>query len=119
MTESELCIFAGWQQGSPQTRVYVHLSGADLDDKVLAHYGLKESEQLNGEQILQPRACPRCAAQNPATGSLCYRCGSYLDLKIAQEHELIRKETDDIMNRIFENSEFRRVLRKTLRELDS
>jgi site-specific recombinase XerD len=73
MTESELCIFAGWQQGSPQTRVYVHLSGADLDAKVLAHYGLKEHEQVNGEQILQPRACPRCAAQNPATGRLCYR----------------------------------------------
>jgi integrase/recombinase XerD len=83
MTEAELCVFAGWRQGSPQTRVYVHLSGSDLDDKVLAHYGLKEKEQINGEQVLQPRACPRCAAQNPATGTLCYRCGSYLDLKTA------------------------------------
>jgi site-specific recombinase XerC len=30
-----------------------------------------------------------------------------------------RAQTDDVMNRVFENPEFRRILRKTLRELDS
>lgn len=90
MTESELCIFAGWRMGSPQTRVYVHLSGIDLDGKILEHYGLKELEsQEKNERLLSPLSCPRCREKNPATNKYCFRCGSYLTLE-----EAIRLEKD-------------------------
>lgn len=36
-----------------------------------------------------------------------------------REIQMTRNQSDEIMNRVFENPEFRRILRKTLRELDS
>jgi hypothetical protein len=92
MTEAELCVFAGWKPGSPQTRVYVHLSGVDIDDKILAHYGLREKKTLEkAEKTLKPILCPRCSEVNPATGRFCFKCGSYLTLDEALKAEEEKK----------------------------
>jgi len=92
MTEAELCVFAGWGQGSSQTATYVHLAGVDLDDKILAHYGLKEKEQKKEETELKPLRCPRCGELNPATGKYCYKCSAALSLDVALR---IEKEKED------------------------
>lgn len=42
MTEAQMCEFFGWVQGSRQPRIYVHLSGRDVDPTILAHYSLSE-----------------------------------------------------------------------------
>ncbi len=49
MTEAQLCIFAGWSIGSKMPRMYVHLSGKDVDDSLLKAYGLKKEEELEAE----------------------------------------------------------------------
>ncbi len=43
MTESEMDHYFGWVQGSNMPQVYVHLSGREVDDKLLRHYKLKKS----------------------------------------------------------------------------
>ena len=43
-TEQEMKIFAGWTAGSNMPSVYVHLSGEDVEKKILEKRGLIEEE---------------------------------------------------------------------------
>jgi hypothetical protein len=45
MTEAEMCIYFGWEQGSKMPRIYVHLSGREVDDKLLRFYNLKKERE--------------------------------------------------------------------------
>jgi len=110
----------GWVQGSDMPSIYVHLSGRDVDGALLKTYGIiSDTQQSNGSQF-RPKACPRCKMQNPPTNKFCSRCGSVLDEQTA--HELMkatleRKQTDEIMDRLIQDSEFRDMLKQKLEEL--
>lgn len=94
-TESELKILAGWTGDSRMAGVYVHLSGADIEQKQLQKAGLLDKEESRKEDnILKPRDCPRCKEVNPATAKFCYKCGAVLDLKTAVELENSQKGLD-------------------------
>jgi len=45
LTESQLCEYLGWVQGSNMPRVYVHLSGRDIDKAILKLNGINLKEQ--------------------------------------------------------------------------
>jgi hypothetical protein len=47
MTEAQLCQFFGWSFGSKTPRIYVHLSGRDLND-VMERVGRIENEKFSG-----------------------------------------------------------------------
>ena len=47
-----------WVQGSDSPRIYVHLSGRDIDWAISRIYGLEEEEQKDAE--VKPKKCPRC-----------------------------------------------------------
>ena len=36
LSESQLCVFFGWQHGTKVVRQYIHLSGKDLDNTLLS-----------------------------------------------------------------------------------
>lgn len=72
MTEAQLCVFSGWKIGSDMPRMYVHLSGRDVDDALLKMYGMKKEEE---SQARASRKCVRCNHINDANGELCVRCG--------------------------------------------
>jgi hypothetical protein len=40
--------------------VYVHLSGADVENKVLSKAGIIKEDEKAGESTLEARHCPRC-----------------------------------------------------------
>jgi len=85
-TESELKIMQGWTGGSRMTEIYVHLSGADIDHKVLEKAGLLTREESGKEEdILKARVCPRCKEKNPSTAKFCPKCGMALDLETAMK----------------------------------
>ena len=102
-TESELKIMAGWTGSSNMAAVYVHLSGGDIEKKILEKNGL-----INGngddpdKDILKPKQCPRCKEINPNTAKFCHVCSMALDLKAGVEFgytEPTETQTDDVLSK--------------------
>jgi len=74
-TEAQLCLKYGWVFGSKMPRVYIHLAGTDLREKVMEAYGGKEVEKKEPQTV----KCPRCSALNNPGQKYCYTCGSPLN----------------------------------------
>jgi len=99
LTEAEMNEYFGWVQGSDMPATYVHLSGRDVDDKMLKIYGLKR-EDKEKEEELKPKECPRCKYINGPTDRFCSRCGAVLNeeeaVKIRLQGQKLAKEFPDI-----------------------
>lgn len=82
-SESELKVIAGWTGSSTMAEVYVHLSGADIERKLLEKSGLldKKADETSDNETLKPKKCPRCNEINPNTAKFCYACSMSLDMK--------------------------------------
>jgi len=63
-TESQLCEWFGWVQGSDRPATYVHMSGRDIDADYARLHGI-EDEGNPKESKLSPRDCPRCGEERP------------------------------------------------------
>jgi hypothetical protein len=99
MTESEMCHYLGWQLGSGMPKVYVHLSGRDIDKAIYTKvYGLKTEDRTEEEKI-RPVACPRCKENCGPTSEYCYRCG--MPLKEEKIFEL-EKHSKELRKEFFE-----------------
>ncbi|MFH8080465.1 MAG: site-specific integrase [Candidatus Aenigmatarchaeota archaeon] len=75
----------GWTKDSKMASVYYHLSGKEIDEKLL--------EVMNKEV----KKCFKCGEVNPSSFSFCKRCGSPLDIKMILEAEKVRKDFDDFV----------------------
>ncbi|RLI13012.1 MAG: hypothetical protein DRO43_06445 [Candidatus Hecatellales archaeon] len=114
LTESELKTYAGWTQGSRVAQVYVHLSGRDLDRKILKIHGLKPpEEELMPAGEMAPKPCLRCGRQNPADAKFCSQCGLPLTYEAAWEADKVSQKLSELLNR----PEILETLAKTLREI--
>ncbi|WP_456369867.1 tyrosine-type recombinase/integrase [Geoglobus sp.] len=78
LTEAQMCQFFGWVQGSDMPRIYVHLSGRDVDSSIMKIYGF-ETEEEKEEVKARPKKCPRCGYINAPTDIYCGRCALILD----------------------------------------
>lgn len=92
LTNNKLTLFAGWTLGTEMTKRYVHWSGRDLDQNLLAIHGLAKLESSNNG--LELTRCPRCSSTNPPSSPRCGNCGLIIDKKMAIEVE------DDLMKRL-------------------
>jgi len=72
LNEAQLCQYMGWKIGSREAATYVHLSGRDLDSKILAIHGLKAEEKT--EELMKPITCPRCGIINDFAANFCKDC---------------------------------------------
>lgn len=105
MTEQELKIFAGWTGGSSMADVYVHLSGSDIDKKILENAGVILDEDKDpGDEILRPQECPRCKETNTATAQFCYKCGLPLSDIAGFKMDRDLEEMKDMMKQVLESS---------------
>ena len=77
LTESQLCEYLGWVQGSGQASTYVHLSGKNLDDAILKMHGLMKDDET--VKRFSPIECPRCKTVNDPSNKFCSQCGLGLD----------------------------------------
>ena len=101
-TESELKIIAGWTGSSTMAGVYVHLSGGDIEKKMLEISGLIDKTDDLEQDILKPRECPRCREINPNTAKFCNICSMALDLHAVIEVESkkpIEPQTDEVLSK--------------------
>lgn len=86
--EMELRIFAGWTKESGMPATYLHLSGADIEKKILAKNGIIEDDSKEREAELKPVVCPRCKTKNPVGAKYCMTCSLVLDQKTAVEVDI-------------------------------
>ena len=112
-TEQELKVIFGWSGGSRMPATYVHLSGADVDKKMLEKRGLLEKNNGNAKAVLEPIMCRNCHFQNSTTARLCTKCS----------HSLIpgvfgQSENGNLLNQLFKDGEFRELFIRKLGELN-
>lgn len=75
----------GWTKDSKMASVYYHLSGKEVDEKLI--------EVLNKET----KKCLRCEEINPSSYRFCKKCSSPLDIKMLMEVDKVRKEFDNFV----------------------
>ena len=99
LTEAQMCQYFGWVQGSDMPRIYVHLSGRDIDKAVYKMYGMLGEEEE--ERKVKPVRCPRCGYLNAPTDRFCGRCALILDekerLRLEMEEPRLAKELLEIV----------------------
>lgn len=108
MTEAEMCIYFGWEQGSRMPRIYVHLSGREVDDKLLRFYNLKKER----ERVKEPRKCPVCREINPPNAEICFKCLRPLTESVSIE------EFKLLIAKVFKMLEDKKRLAELARELE-
>ena len=118
LTDSELKVFAGWGADSRMPGVYIHLSGADIDKKILSIHGLVEEEERVEDRPLTPKKCPRCEIENPPTAKFCYRCSAILDIKTALELQEATESIDEVWSKVLEDKEVIQLLLRKRDELE-
>ena len=79
-TEQELKIIFGWSGGSRMPATYVHLSGGDIDRKILEKRGIiiRGEESLEPAHSLRLRICPNCKEKNSPNANFCMVCGAVI-----------------------------------------
>ncbi len=78
LKEPEMREFFGWGKDSEMPAVYVHLSGRDVDDSVLAIYDIKEAKRSQ-EPVIKTWDCQRCNEANDPASRFCKKCGMPFD----------------------------------------
>ena len=115
-TEAQMNQYFGWIQGSDISRVYVHMSGRDVDDAILKMKGIKKEEETV-EKTLSPKKCTRCGVINKSTGKFCINCGMALDLKVAMELKDASDSIDEYFAKVLEDDEVKKLLQLKLKEM--
>jgi hypothetical protein len=115
LTDSQMDQYFGWEQGSDMPSTYVHLSGKDIEGKILKLNGLKEENE--DDKNIEPKKCKRCDKLNHSTGKFCSRCGSPLDVESIVQLDEKRKKLDDMMSTLMRDPETQRFLVNKMRQL--
>jgi len=108
LTEAQMNEYFGWKQGSKMAAVYVHLSGRNIDEKILEMKGLKEPDKKTAESAV--KQCLRCTHVNAPTSRYCMKCALPLDLKAAVEVDAKRKQSDDAMTILMGDSDVQKMM---------
>ncbi len=106
-TEQELKVIFGWTGGSRMPATYVHLSGFDIDKKMLEKRGLLQTDQKNGSVELKPVVCRNCNCENSSTARFCTQCGIAFHIKDAMDAEMKTRDAAKLMEQVFNDEELR------------
>ena len=110
MTEQEMKAHFGWDQSSKMAAVYVHMSGEQVENKILTHYGLKKIDD-NSDTMIK---CPKCSRINPLTARFCGNCSCILDIKLLTQSDTVHEKISKLKQSLFESPEFVQILQKAL-----
>ncbi len=112
-TESQMCQWFGWKQGSKMIAKYVHMSGRDVDTTYARIHGIEDDK----EQIskMSPKNCPRCDETISPVDKFCSRCGLALTIESTKEiEEKSATLTDAFMELAKENPQLLELLTEQL-----
>jgi len=92
--------------------VYVHLSGGDVEKKILEHYGKTKGDDKPQAKRMISRDCARCGESNPSTDKFCGKCSMPLDLRTAMELERGTNQIGDKMDTLLNDPKVRQTLKE-------
>ena len=101
--ESELRIIAGWEDDSKMPATYIHMSGDDVESKMLQAHGIIEEDKEEVKDNLQPVVCPRCKIKNPQDAKYCSTCSMILDAEMAMDLETQSAPLDASLTTLMES----------------
>jgi len=99
LTEFELKQFRGWKPNSTMPRRYIHMSGKELNERMLELAGIKKPELGEKESPLKAKECYRCHQNNAPDAKYCQKCNFVLSAEAFEE----MKEKEMQRNEQFEN----------------
>ena len=102
LTEAQMCVFFGWEHGTKVVRRYLHLSGKDVDDALLA---ITEGQQARAlvKSELAPIKCKRCSETISPTMNFCSRCSLPVDLDNEYTREMDLQKENEILKDKYEH----------------
>lgn len=122
LSESELKVVAGWAPDSSMAKTYIHLSGGDVDKKILRKAGLLDEDDEDYEDALEPEVCLRCETENAASASYCSKCSLPLDKderqRLIEEDDKLREKLPLLLE-LVEDPEVAQLLERKADETDS
>lgn len=101
--EMELRIFAGWEANSNMPATYLHLSGSDVENKLLAKHGIITEEEQKPQLEMMPKDCPVCTTKNAFDAKFCVQCGQVLDSKTAIEMQEASEPAEDGLSSLIDS----------------
>ena len=113
-------IFFGWTQASDMAATYVHLSGRDVDAAILKLHGIQDEQAKEEKDKMAPKKCQRCELENPASNSMCSRCGLPLDDKSATDAlkaDMEQHKTGQLVEQLLKDDQIRDMLLKKIQEM--
>ncbi|MDY0292561.1 MAG: tyrosine-type recombinase/integrase [Desulfuromonadaceae bacterium] len=109
VSESQMKIIFGWTADSNMPKIYIHLSGVDVDDTILKLYGLKKEEET--ESVLTIKNCIRCKQNIPTIGNFCPVCGMIQNTETALQLQNFEAKAKNLMFKIIkDNPELIKIL---------
>ncbi|MBI4360375.1 tyrosine-type recombinase/integrase [Candidatus Micrarchaeota archaeon] len=109
LTEAQMKEYFGWTQGSDMAATYVHLSGRDVDDALLALHDFGDQPKKK-EKALELKTCLRCKERNAPSSKFCFKCGTPLDEAIAATLAPPKLMDEDLMRQLLEHPLFKEYL---------
>ena len=99
MSDAEMRVKYGWSKRSRMPEVYTHLSGKDLDETVLKHYGVKVAANKDD---LEPKSCPWCRTVNSPSARFCQGCNAPLNIMEANKETEKQRRRMEFVDRFIE-----------------
>jgi integrase/recombinase XerD len=100
LTEAQLCTFFGWVLGSQVLRRYIHLSGKDVDNALLA---INEGQVKKEDYKLMSLKCKRCSESISPGMNFCSRCALPVNLDNEYTREMELENENKILKEKYEN----------------
>ncbi|OIO26549.1 hypothetical protein AUJ14_01660 [Candidatus Micrarchaeota archaeon CG1_02_55_22] len=107
LTEAQMKEFFGWTQGSGMASVYVHLSGRDVDNALLALQGFGK-RQDSEEEKMKLIYCKRCHEGNSPSTKYCTRCGTPINHALLVD--TFGPKTNEMMAELYQDPEVKAFL---------
>jgi integrase/recombinase XerD len=100
LTEAQTCTFFGWVLGSQVVRRYIHLSGKDVDNVLLA---INEEGQVKKEEYkLKSLKCTRCSETISPGMNFCSKCALPVNLNNEYTREMELEKENEILKEKYE-----------------
>lgn len=107
LTDAEMKKRHGWTRTSNMPARYVHMVDADVEEKILSHYGISKKEEM---QPIKPKMCIFCDVPNSPESSLCSSCGRSLELEAAMKMDTQK----EIIGKYLTQNDLRAVEKKMI-----
>jgi len=99
-------------------KVYVHLSGRDVDTALLRMHGIETDARQPARPKLNSIKCTRCNQLSGPDADFCGKCGLPLRLRAALEAEKKRMDAERLMSKLLDDLEVRQLILSKLRQMD-